>query len=100
MTDGWGRTGTDRVFKNTPSDIPYRALVPVRVENLLAAGRCLSSEFMAQAASRLILTCLNMGQAAGTAMALSLKQNVAPRKIEVPVLLGILAEDRTPPAGG
>ncbi len=98
MTDGWGRTGEDRVFKKTPSDIPYRSLVPVRVENLLAAGRCLSSEFMAQAASRLILTCLNMGQAAGTAMALSLKQNVPPRKVDIPALLGTLAEDRTPPA--
>ena len=98
MTDGWGRTGDQRVFKNSPSDIPYRSLVPIRVENLLAAGRCLSSEFMAQAASRLILTCLNMGQAAGTAMALSLKENVVPRKVNVPELLAILEEDRKLPS--
>ncbi len=98
MTDGWGQTGDQRVFKNSPSDIPYRSLVPVRVENLLAAGRCFSSEFMAQAASRLILTCLNMGQAAGTAMALSLKGNVVPRKVNLPELLAILAEDRKMPS--
>lgn len=94
MTDGWGRTGAARVFKKEASDIPYRALLPVRVENLLAAGRCLSSEFMAQAASRLIMTCLNMGQAAGTAAALSLQQNVAPRNVDVPSLLATLEKDR------
>ncbi|MFA6929341.1 MAG: FAD-dependent oxidoreductase [Lentisphaeria bacterium] len=94
MTDGWGRTGEAREFRTTPCDIPYRALLPVRLENLLAAGRCLSSEFMAQAASRLVLTCLNMGQAAGTAMALSLKQNLTPRKIDVSQLQRMLAEDR------
>jgi hypothetical protein len=94
MTDGWGHTGDQRVVLENPSDIPYRSLVPIRVENLLAAGRCLSSEFMAQAASRLILTCLNMGQAAGTAMALSLQSNVSPREINVQELLGTLTEDR------
>ena len=83
MTDGWGRRGAERVFKTGGSDIPYRSLVPVRVDNLLVAGRCLSSEFMAQAASRLILCCVNMGQAAGTAAMLSLEDGVTPRKIDV-----------------
>lgn len=94
MTDGWGRTGAARQFRDTPCDIPYRTLVPVKLDNLLAAGRCLSSEFMAQAASRLIMTCLNMGQAAGTAAAQSLQENVVPRKIDVKKLQATLAEDR------
>ena len=62
-------------------DIPYRALVPLKIDNLLVAGRCLSADFMAQAGCRLVLCCLNMGQAAGTAMAISLRQNITPRKI-------------------
>ena len=95
MTDAWGRTGSEREFRNTPCDIPYRALVPVQLDNLLVAGRCLSSEFMAQAASRLIMTCLNMGQAAGTAAAQSLKENVVPRKINIKLLLDTLAADRS-----
>ncbi|MFA6931361.1 MAG: FAD-dependent oxidoreductase [Lentisphaeria bacterium] len=94
MTDGWGRTDAARKFRENPCDIPYRSLLPVKLENLLAAGRCLSSEFMAQAASRLVLTCLNMGQAAGTAMALSLQSKLAPRKIDVTKLQQILAVDR------
>ena len=94
MTDGWGRRGADRVFKTGGSDIPYRSLVPVKLDNLLVAGRCLSSEFMAQAASRLILCCVNMGQAAGTAAVQSLRENVAPRRIDVKELQRQLAEDR------
>lgn len=94
MTDGWGRKGDARVFRQNPCDIPYRTLIPVKLDNLIAAGRCLSSEFMAQAASRLILTCLNMGQAAGTAAALSLKDNVTPRRLDVKKLQAVLAKDR------
>ena len=94
MTDGWGRTGADRKFRTTPCDIPYRSLVPVKMDNLLVAGRCLSSEFMAQAASRLIMTCVNMGEAAGTAAAQSLKDQVVPRKIDVKKLQATLEADR------
>jgi len=67
-------------------DIPYRCLVPVDVENLLVAGRCLSSDFPAQSATRLVMCCNAMGEAAGTATALSLKHDVPPRKVDVPEL--------------
>ena len=95
MTDGWGRYGDERVFKKDASDIPYRSLLPVKMDNLLVAGRCLSSEFMAQAASRLILCCANMGQAAGTAAVQSLKDGVVPRKIDVKKLQAQLKKDRS-----
>ena len=94
MSDGWGRKGDARQFRKNPCDIPYRSLIPVKLENLIVAGRCLSSEFMAQAAARLILCCLNMGQAAGTAAALSLKDNVTLRKLDVPKLQAILKDER------
>jgi len=82
ITDGFGRGGDAFQRKTLPSSIPYRSLVPQSMDNLLVAGRCLSSEFMAQAGCRLVLTCLNMGQAAGTAAALSLKHQIAPRKVD------------------
>jgi hypothetical protein len=81
LSDGFGRKGKDFQRKALPSSIPYRSLVPQKLDNLLVAGRCLSSEFMAQAGCRLVLTCLNMGQAAGTAVALSLKAGIVPRKL-------------------
>jgi len=63
-------------------EVPYRALVPLKIDNLLVAGRNFSSDFMAQSGNRLVLECFNMGQAAGTAAALSLKENVAPRRLD------------------
>jgi len=63
-------------------DIPYRCLLPKRVENLLAAGRNLSSDVYAQSGARLILCCLTMGEAAGTAASLSLEQGIVPRELD------------------
>jgi hypothetical protein len=64
-------------------DIPYRCLVPIKVDNLLVAGRNLSSDVYAQSGARLILCCLSMGEAAGVATCISLKNNIPPRKISV-----------------
>ncbi len=83
LCDHKGRTGDEVQFPERPFyDIPYRSLVPVGVENLLVAGRCLSADFMAQSGCRLIMACLNMGQAAGTAAALSLRRDVPPRRVD------------------
>lgn len=59
--------------------IPYRALLPRKTEGLLVAGRCLSSDAAANDVLNLIPFCMQMGEAAGTAAALSLKRHVAPR---------------------
>jgi len=64
-------------------DIPYRALVHKRLENVLAAGRNLSSDVPGQSGTRLIMCCMSMGEAAGTAAALSLKDNVTVRNVDV-----------------
>ncbi len=75
------------------SEVPYRSLLPAGLDDLLVAGRCLSADFMAQSASRLILTCMSMGQAAGTAAALSLREGVSPRRIDVGKLQRQLVHD-------
>jgi len=84
LCDAQGRTGKEAVLDpGAPSyDIPYRSLVPLKVDNLLVAGRCLSAEFEAQAGCRLVMCCLNMGEAAGTAAGLSLKHNISPRQVD------------------
>ncbi len=82
LCDGYGRGGDDMSFPDIPYyDIPYRSLVPVKMENLLVAGRCLSADFMAQSGIRLVVTCMNTGEAAGAAAALSLKHNIAVREV-------------------
>ena len=83
-------TGEGTVIKRLPPgasyDIPYRCLVPKRVENLLVAGRCVSCTHEAQAAIRVIPICVAMGQAAGTAAALAAKLKATPRGIDITML--------------
>ena len=74
-------------------EIPYRCLVPQKVDNMLVAGRCISADFEAQFGTRLILTCVNMGQAAGTAAAQAIDHQQSPREIDTDVLRDTLAED-------
>ncbi len=52
-------------------EIPYRCMVPKKVKNLLVAGRCISATFAAQSSTRIQLTCMALGEAAGIAASLS-----------------------------
>ena len=64
-------------------DIPYRSLVPQRVENLLVAGRCISTTHEAMAAIRVMSTCMAMGEAAGRAAGMAVREGVSPSGIDV-----------------
>jgi len=66
--------------------IPYRVLLPRGVENLLTAGRCVSCTHLALGSIRVMVPCIGMGEAAGTAAALSLQTNVTPRALESKLL--------------
>lgn len=66
--------------------IPFRCLVPVEVDGLLVAGRCLSASHDAHASVRSIGQCTAMGQAAGTAAALAAAAHTRVRDVEVAVL--------------
>ncbi len=63
--------------------LPYRMIVPQRIDNLLVAGRCASMTHMGQSAARVSGGCFVMGQAAGTAAALSIATGKRPRDIDV-----------------
>ncbi|MFC4776276.1 FAD-dependent oxidoreductase [Paenibacillus sp. GCM10023252] len=66
--------------------IPYRSLVPQGVGNLLVAGRCLSATHGAQASARNSAQCMAMGQAAGTAAALSIEGRTMVRSVDAELL--------------
>jgi len=66
--------------------IPFRVLVPAKIEGLLVAGRSFSSEEEANNMANLIPHCIAMGQAAGTAAALVIKQHASPRKVDYRIL--------------
>jgi len=71
-----------RYDNHPPFDIPYRSLVPLKIDNLLMAGRCISSDRFAQSALRIGGTCMSTGEASGTAAALSIQENVRPREMD------------------
>ena len=73
--------------------LPYRMLLPQKVSNLLVAGRCASMTHMGQSAARVSGACFVMGQAAGTAAALSLAAATDPRFIDVQALQRALERD-------
>jgi hypothetical protein len=61
-------------------DIPYRCLVPRGIENLLVAGKAISTD--RDAYHRFLQQTIVTGQAAGTAAALSVKMGITPRQLE------------------
>ena len=62
--------------------IPYRALVPDKIDNLLVAGRCISADHVALGSLRIMVTCMVMGEAAGAAAVMSLHDEVTPRELD------------------
>ena len=72
-------------------DIPYRILVPQKIDNLLVAGRPVSATHEAAASVRVIPPCYAMGQAAGLAAALAAKRNVPPAELDTDLLRRELA---------
>jgi len=67
-------------------EIPYRSLLPQGVRNLVVAGRCISCEWDALGPIRIMPACFAMGQAAGTAAALSLSNDGVVHKVNLHIL--------------
>ncbi|MFC5703999.1 FAD-dependent oxidoreductase [Cohnella faecalis] len=63
----WVYVKNDEIY-----NIPYRSLVPSNLNNVIVAGRCISATHGAQASVRNSAQAMALGQAAGTAAALSI----------------------------
>lgn len=70
--------------------IPYRALIPKGMDNLLIAGRMMTVELVAHNSTRNTVCCLVCGQAAGTAAAMAAAADARPRDVDVERLRGEL----------
>ncbi|HME45267.1 MAG TPA: FAD-dependent oxidoreductase [Syntrophorhabdales bacterium] len=82
--------------------IPYRSLLPRKVENLLVAGRSFSSDLVANDVLNIIPFCVAMGQAAGAAAAMAAKASINPGDIDIRTLQRNLIKQNVvlPPAIG
>ena len=66
--------------------IPYGCLVSKNIDNLLVAGRCASIGSDIYGLTRVMATCMGLGEAAGTAAVLAVNQEIAPKDVSVPQL--------------
>lgn len=73
-------------FTEAYFQVPFRIIVPQKVENLLVAGRCISCSRDAVPTTREMDFCMVTGQAAGAASALSIRQGVASGAVDIPAL--------------
>ncbi len=64
-------------------DIPYRCLVPERIDGLLVAGRCLSATREAIGSARMGAQCMAYGHAAGVAASLAAGDRIPPRGVPI-----------------
>lgn len=71
------------LFTKDAYDIPYRVLVPEKVGSLLVAGRCSSMNHEAMAGTRVMSTCMALGEAAGTAARIALEDGVQPADVDI-----------------
>jgi hypothetical protein len=90
--DPGGQKGA-KFVKMMIHDVPYRAILPEKLDGLLMAGRCLSATHVAAAAGKSMGNCMATGHAAGVAAAMCAKTSVMPRELKVAELQNALRAD-------
>jgi hypothetical protein len=86
-------TTTHRLAAGQSYEIPFRCLLPGNREQLLVAGRCISTTHEALASTRLTPTVMTLGQAAGTAAALACQHNQRVGDVDTGELRRVLVDD-------
>lgn len=72
--------------------VPLRALIPAGSRDLVVAGRCVSSDRLANSALRVQASCMGMGQAAGAAAVLACRQGATPGEVPVEDIRALIRE--------
>ncbi len=72
--------------------IPYGALVPTTVDNVLASGRCISMDMGMADLVRLIPNCFVSGHAAGVAAAVAVQDHCRPRDVDIAKVQKVLRQ--------
>ena len=85
--------GFVRLSKMKIHDVPYRAILPEKLDGLLMAGRCISATHVAASAGKSMGNCVATGHAAGLAAAMSVKKGCLPRELKLSQLQEALRAD-------
>lgn len=73
--------------------IPYRSLIPKKINNLLVAGRCISSDHEAQASYRIMPIVCCLGEAAGAGASVAVNDNCTPKNADIGKIQKILLDN-------
>ena len=73
--------------------IPYRSLIPRGSKNMLAVGRCISSDHESQASYRIMPTVASIGEAGGTAISLVQKSRTCVSEVDIKSLQNALKQN-------
>ncbi len=92
---GLDETGAQAKFLQKEGyTIPYGALVPERIDNLLLAGRIISGTHIAHSNYRVMPICAAIGEAAGVAAAIAVQKGIPVRKVDVHEIQTVIAGTR------
>ena len=70
--------------------------MPKSIDNLLVSGRCISAEHWAMSSSRVMGTCFAIGEAVGTVAAMSCKEKIKPKSLDISTLRKQLKKQNVP----
>ena len=82
----------NRSSGGTVPTISLSALIPKGSRNIIVAGRCVSSDRLANSGLRVQASCMGMGQAAGVAASLAAKADSTPLEVPLPEIHAMLRE--------
>jgi hypothetical protein len=88
-----GQKNDKRSGKMMVHDVPYRSILPEKLDGLLMAGRCISTTHVATAAGKSMGNCMATGHAAGLAAAMCTMKTILPRDLKVMELQDALRAD-------
>ena len=92
FVDQGGIKGVEN-FRMKIHDVPYRSLVPEKMDGLLVAGRCLSATHVGAGAGKSMGNCMATGHAAGAAAAIASRKGIMPREVNTGELRDKLRAD-------
>ena len=85
---------TSKFYKiDKPYGIPYLCLVSETIDNLMMTGRCISVDPYVFGSTRVMGTCLPVGEAAGVGAALAIRDQCSPDAVDVAAIRKILAKN-------
>lgn len=81
--EGLDKTGVQKNFtQKNGYTIPYRCLLPIKIENLLLCGRLISGTHIAHSNFRAMPICAGTGEAAGVAAAIAVRKGISVRTVD------------------